>query len=48
MTPTGQAGCARHNFLCAYTGSEPDRCPRCHASWESIAAHAAYPVVGGG
>jgi hypothetical protein len=30
------AGCPRHRGFCAYTGSEPDRCPRCHRSWSVV------------
>jgi hypothetical protein len=29
-------GCARHKGLCAYTGTEPDRCPVCHSTWERL------------
>jgi hypothetical protein len=41
--------CVRHEH-CAYSGSEEGRCPRCHATWESIAAphSAASPGTGGG
>jgi hypothetical protein len=43
-------GCERHEGKCAYTGAEPDRCPRCHATWDVIASphSAAYPNQGGG
>jgi hypothetical protein len=28
--------CERHKGQCAYTGTEPDRCPVCHRSWSVI------------
>ena len=34
----GRQGCARHDWLCAYSGSEPGRCPQCHLTWDAIAA----------
>jgi hypothetical protein len=34
----GPSPCERHNGLCAYTGQEPHRCPRCHRSWRAIVA----------
>lgn len=32
------SGCDRHSRLCAYTGTEPDRCPLCHSAWAVILA----------
>ena len=29
--------CSRHGGHCVYTGTEPDRCPRCHRSWSKVA-----------
>jgi hypothetical protein len=28
--------CERHGNQCAYTGTEPDRCPMCHRGWSVI------------
>jgi hypothetical protein len=43
-------GCERHGGMCAYTGQEPGRCPRCHSTWAAISTphHARYPDQGGG
>lgn len=30
--------CPYHHQLCAYTGTEPDRCRGCHSRWETILA----------
>jgi hypothetical protein len=32
----GQRSSCPHHSWCAYTGSEPDRCPRCHRAWALI------------
>lgn len=32
----GREPCPRHGWGCCYHGDEPDRCPRCHASWTVI------------
>jgi hypothetical protein len=34
--PGEKSPCPHHHGLCAYTGTEPDRCPTCHMSWERI------------
>jgi hypothetical protein len=44
----GRQGCARHGWLCAYIGSEPGRCPRCHSTWDAIAAPSNPPGLGCG
>ena len=31
-----RAKCPEHGSLCAYTGTEADRCPFCHALWPYI------------
>lgn len=31
-TSAAGQGCARHEFACAYTGTEPGRCGRCHST----------------
>jgi hypothetical protein len=33
---TPKPDCPRHRQLCAYTGSEPDRCPVCHTTWARV------------
>jgi len=32
----GKSACGRHHGLCAYTGSEDDRCPWCHTTGEAV------------
>jgi hypothetical protein len=36
--PAGNDPCARHRDLCAYDGTEPDRCGWCHSTWTAIDA----------
>jgi hypothetical protein len=39
MTATArETGCERHQHQCAYTGTEPGRCPFCHKLWTVILA----------
>lgn len=45
--------CDQHRGLCAFTGTEPDRCPWCHArwpvivdsGWHSCESMRAWPVI---
>ena len=32
----GKPPCPEHGRLCAYHGTEPDRCPWCHSTWGRI------------
>jgi hypothetical protein len=32
----GEPSACLHHHWCAYTGTEADRCPRCHALWVVI------------
>ena len=37
VCPAGtRSPCPHHVGMCAYLGTEPGRCPRCHRSWSLI------------
>jgi hypothetical protein len=39
IVPRGEKSpCPHHRGLCAYSGTEPDRCPACHSAWSLIDA----------
>jgi hypothetical protein len=44
-----RSACPWHQGQCAYTGTEPDRCPVCHALWsvhsEEHASHLAARMM---
>jgi hypothetical protein len=36
--PCGKPACPVHGGLCAYHGTEDDRCPYCHGTWAALYA----------